>query len=98
MAAPGYPARPPDRLEIVGTKASVVFDDWALRLLGHRPRNESYDRDRGYQQSFDGVIAHFVECLASGAPFETGPADNLETLRLVEDAYAAAARNSQGPP
>ncbi len=94
MAAPGMPARPPDRLELVGTVASVVFDDWEMRLLGPSPRSERYDRDAGYQQSFDGVIAHFVDCLASGAPFETGPGDNLETLRLVEDAYAAAARRS----
>ena len=90
MAAPGYPARPPDRLEIVGTAASVAFDEWELRLLGEPPRSERYDRDRGYQASFDAVIAHFVECLDTGALFETGPADNLNTLRLVEDAYAAA--------
>jgi predicted dehydrogenase len=95
MAAPGYPARPPDRLEIVGTRASVAFDDWTLRLLGSGARTQTYDRDRGYQASFDGVIAHFVDCVASGAPFETGTADNLETLRLVEDAYAAAARSRE---
>jgi predicted dehydrogenase len=55
-----------------------------------------YDRDQGYQASFDGVIAHFVECLQTGAPFETSAADNLATLRLVEAAYAAAARNAAG--
>ena len=92
MAAAGFPARPPDRLELVGSSASVVFDDWELRLLSPSPRSERYDRDGGYQQSFDGVIAHFVDCLDSGAPFETGPSDNLETLRLVEDAYSAAGR------
>jgi hypothetical protein len=36
------------------------------------------------------VIAQFADCLESGAPFETDPADNLETLRLVEHAYWAA--------
>ena len=90
MAAPGYPPRPPDRLEIVGSIASVVLDDTGLRLLGPSSRVETYDRDRGYQASFDGVIAHFVDCLETGAPFETGPADNLRTLRLVDDAYRAA--------
>jgi D-apiose dehydrogenase len=90
MAAPGYPPRPPDRLEIVGTRASAAFEDSELRLLGATPRRQSYDKDAGYQASFDGVIAHFVDCLDSGAPFETDPADNLETLRLVEDAYSAA--------
>ncbi len=93
MAAPGYPARPPDRLEIVGSKASVVFADDELRLLGTRPRNQIYDRDRGYQASFDGVIAHFVDCLESGAPFETDAVENLETLRIVEHAYRSADRD-----
>jgi predicted dehydrogenase len=71
MAAPGYPPRPPDRLELVGRRASAVLEDNALRLLGPSPREERYDSDRGYQASFDGVIAHFVDSLASGAPFET---------------------------
>lgn len=93
MAAPGFAARPTDRLEIVGRKASAVFADSELSLLGPRPRSRKYDNDRGYQASFDGVIAHFVDCLESGAPFETGPADNLETLRLVEHAYWAAGRH-----
>src|SRR5438552_10252059 len=90
MAAPGYPARAPDRLEIVGSTASATFEASELRLLGAAPRNQSYDNDRGYQASFNGVIAHFVDCLESGAPFETDAAENLATLRLVEDAYAAA--------
>ena len=90
MAAPGYPPRPPDRLEIVGRTASAVLADNELQLLGPRDRSERFDADKGYQASFDGVIAHFVDCLETGAPFETGPADNLETLRLVEHAYWAA--------
>ena len=94
-AAAGYPPRAPDRLEVIGTTASALFEESTLRLLGPVPRIEAFDNDRGYQASFDGVIAHFVECLASGAPFETGPADNLETLRLVEHAYWAAGRHPQ---
>src|SRR5207247_469267 len=38
MAAPGYPPRAPDRLEIVGTRASAVLADSELSLLGPRPR------------------------------------------------------------
>jgi predicted dehydrogenase len=90
MAAPGYPERPPDRLEFIGSKASATFADSELCLLGASPRSQRYDADAGYQASFDGVIAHFVDCLETGAPFETEPADNLETLRLVEHAYWAA--------
>jgi predicted dehydrogenase len=90
MAAAGYPPRPPDRLEIIGSKASVTFADSELCLHGATPRSERYDSDAGYQASFDGTIAHFVGCLETGAPFETDPVDNLETLRLVEHAYWAA--------
>ena len=91
MAAPGYPARTSDQMEIIGSKASAVFGDFELKLLGGAPRVERYDADQGYQASFDGVIAHFVDCLETGAAFETGPADNLATLVLVDDAYKAAA-------
>ena len=90
MAAAGYPPRAPDRLEIVGARASAIFEGNELRLLGTEPRSVQYDGDIGYQASFDGVIAHFVECLETGAPFETDPDDNLKTLRLVEHAYWAA--------
>ena len=34
MAAPGYPPRPPDRLEIVGRAASATLGDNELQLLG----------------------------------------------------------------
>jgi D-apiose dehydrogenase len=90
MVAAGYPARPPDRLEVVGSKASATFADSVLRLHAATPRSLRYDSELGYQASFDGVIAHFVDCLETGAPFETDPVDNLETLRLVEHAYWAA--------
>ena len=97
MAAPGYPPRPPDRLELIGSEASADLADNELRLLGSSPRAERYDPDTGYQASFDGVITHFVDCLETGAPFETGPADNLETLRLVEHAYWAAGLHGVPP-
>jgi predicted dehydrogenase len=90
MAAPGFPPRASDRLELIGSKASLVFDDFELWLLGDRPRRVKFDGSEGYQASFDAVIAHFVDCLHTGAPFETHPADNLETMRLVEHAYLAA--------
>ena len=90
MVAAGYPARPPDRLEVVGSKASATFADSELHLHGANPRSQRFDSELGYQASFDSAIAHFVDCLETGAPFETDPADNLETLRLVEHAYWAA--------
>lgn len=44
------------------------------------------------------MIAHFIECLETGAPFETDAADNLETLRLVEHAYWAAGLHDPSRP
>jgi predicted dehydrogenase len=90
MAAPGFPPRTLDRFELIGTKASAVLAGTELKLMGPQARSLGYDFDEAYQASFDGVIAHFVDCLESGAAFETDPLDNLETLRLVEHAYWAA--------
>lgn len=94
MAAPGLPARTCDRLELIGSKASLIFDDWMLSVLGPMPRRTAFDPDEGYQASFDATIAHFITGLRTGAAFETGAADNIETLRLVEDAYSAAGQCS----
>ena len=47
MAAPGYPPRPTDRLEVIGRQASAVLADNELHLLGPNPRTERYDPDRG---------------------------------------------------
>lgn len=42
-----------------------------------------------YEASYLGAIAHFLDRLDDGEPFETGPEDNLRTLALVEAAYGA---------
>lgn len=95
-AAPGYPPRGGDRLEIIGSRASIGFADGRLQLLGPERRDAEFDVEAGYQHSFDAVIAHFVDSLSTGAPFETDPVDNLETLRLVEHAYLAAGQHLPG--
>jgi D-apiose dehydrogenase len=43
--------------------------------------------EEAYQASYNNAIAHFVEALRGGKPFETDRLDNLKTLRLVEEAY-----------
>jgi predicted dehydrogenase len=89
-AAHGYPPRSMEELEINGTRGTLRFADMTLSLSGAETASIPYERDAIYQASFDACIRHFVECLASGAEFETAPADNLETLRLVEDTYTLA--------
>ncbi|MCB1385557.1 MAG: Gfo/Idh/MocA family oxidoreductase [Nitratireductor sp.] len=91
IAAAGFPPRGSDKLEITGSRASIRFDGEKLHLLSPRtPRLVEYDPADGYQASFDNVMAHFVDRLDRGLGFETSVADNLETLRLVEDAYRCA--------
>lgn len=55
---------------------------WDIPAIGYRG-DSCYNTQR-----------HFVECLRSGAEFESHGADYLRTLRLVESCYAAAARGA----
>lgn len=88
MAAPGYPARTAESCELVGTRATALFRDLRLTLAGGgESESIAYDREGIYRDSVADCIGHFVEAVTAGTPFETAPADNLETLRLVEDAY-----------
>ena len=90
LAAAGHAIRAGDRVEIAGTRCSVSFDTGVLRLFGAEQQTLRYDEDDERQRCFDASIQHFVDGLASGAPFWTSAEDQLGTLKLVEDAYAAA--------
>jgi len=94
FSAAGYPPLPSDRLELVGETGSILFEDGVLRRIGRTQETLRYDFDAMYQQSYDNAIAHFVECRHSGTPFETDRRDNLNTLRLVADAYRLAGRGN----
>jgi predicted dehydrogenase len=90
ICAPGYPQLHGDRLEIIGTKGTVVMDYNRVFLVGAEGEAEKVDLLGRYQECFDTVIAAFIEGLRTGAPFETDRLDNLETLRLMESVYRAA--------
>jgi predicted dehydrogenase len=87
FAAYGHPAVQVDRLEILGDAGSIRLDGPLLSCAGAQPAELRYDLAAEYQGSYNRTIAHFVQCLRDGTPFETAPEDNLETLRLVEDCY-----------
>jgi predicted dehydrogenase len=91
FVAPGFGSAVADRLDIIGSRSSVLLDQERLEIRGNS--NERCDVDAGvaYQTCFDGAIAHFVESIRTRSPFETDAVDNLETLRLVERAYELAA-------
>lgn len=93
FAATGYPPRSADRFEIIGTKASAIFADGRLVLTSGESRE--FDTTTLNQAAFTACIAHFIDCLRSDRPFETDPHDNLETLRLVEDAYRLSGFSAQ---
>lgn len=91
MTSAGHAFRAPNRLEIAGTRASVTLDDARLRLHGpDEAETITYEENEVRQGCFDAAIAHFVDGLRTGAPFLTSARDQLNTLRLLEDVYAAA--------
>ncbi|HET7767403.1 MAG TPA: Gfo/Idh/MocA family oxidoreductase [Chloroflexota bacterium] len=83
----------PDELLVEGTEASLALRDDGQIHLAHRDgRRETVpvDTENGYRRSWRDALAHFAECLHTGAKFETTGEDNLTTLRLVFDAYESA--------
>lgn len=86
MAA-GHPPGQFDTLEITGTGGAITLHRNRLRLTGDVTRDIELDLEANYRASYLGAFSNFLDRLADGGPFETGPADNLETLRIVEAAY-----------
>jgi predicted dehydrogenase len=85
--AHGYPSPQADRLEILGTKGAIFLHEDQLRLVGETEERFKVDLAANYKASYRSAIAHFLDRLADGGPFETGPEDNLQTLEIVETAY-----------
>lgn len=92
ICAPGYPQLHGDRLEIVGTKATVIMDYNRVFLVGAEENAEEVDLLGRYQEAFDHAIADFVDGLRHDKPFETDRLDNIQTLQLMESVYFAAGR------
>lgn len=87
FAAYGAPAQQADRLMVIGDGGTLRLEGTELSILGPRPEQRTYESEPTYAGSYAAAIAHFIAGLRTGAPFETGALDNLETLRLVEDCY-----------
>ena len=95
LAVHGAPPALIDQLRIIGEDGTITLDGPDLNLAGARAEHRSYDLAACYQASYDSTIAHFLDCLDSGAPFETAPDDNLQTLRLVEAVYRHSSRSPE---
>ena len=90
LVVPGAPPTPSDRLHLTGTRGTVLLEATTLRLKGAQNRSMHFDQDEGYRASYAAAIAHFVSALSTDSEFETDVGDNIQTLQLVEQAYAAA--------
>jgi len=97
LTAAGHHIRAGDRLEIAGTRCSVLLDDAVVRLYGAESEEHRYDEATERQGCFDASIQHFIDGMRSGAPFWTSPEDQLGTLKLVEDTYAIAGETRRRP-
>jgi predicted dehydrogenase len=90
ICAPGYGPMPADRLEIMGTTGTLVFDRDRLFLAGSGESPMVFDLAKNYQACFSSAVGEFVRGLREDKPFATDRLDNLETLRLMESCYVAA--------
>lgn len=88
VSVPGISETLDDSLAITGSKGTIAFAGGSAALTASPSLSVSFDLVAGYADSYAATIAHFSEALISGAPFETDAADNLQTLALVEQAYA----------
>ena len=90
VSAPGYGPMPADRLEIMGTKGTLVFDRDRLTMAGSDETPVVFDLAKNYQACFTSAVREFVRGLRDGRPFAIDRLDNLETLKLMEASYVAA--------
>ena len=93
MAAPGAPQAPVDSLDMIGTSGVICMAKGQLALSGSRSERCSFDLAAGYQRAYDNAVSHFTHCVRKDLPFETEASDNLETLALVDAAYASLGAN-----
>ena len=66
MTAAGHAVRAPDRVEIAGTRCSVVLEDAELRLIGAEQATHVYDEATVRQGCFDASIQHFCDQVRGG--------------------------------
>lgn len=82
-----------DELRREGTVGNpAIGEDGQIRVAYRDGRRETVPvaNEGADERSWRNVLAHFAECMPSGAPCETSGKQNPFTLRLVFDAYCAA--------
>jgi predicted dehydrogenase len=60
--------------------------------MGAENETHVYDEAQVRQDCFSASIQHFADQVRSGEPFWTSASDQLESLRVMEDAYRLAGK------
>jgi predicted dehydrogenase len=81
----------PPRLEIDGTEGTLALgaDGW-MRLFSDSGYQEWHFSEDTRPASRTAAQQHFIDCLESGAEFETSGAETLKTMALVYACYLSA--------
>jgi predicted dehydrogenase len=90
ISAPGFGPLPTDRVEVMGTRGTLVFDRDRLYMAGSNEAPVVFDLAKNYQACFSRAVREFVRGVLDNKPFATDRLDNLETLKLMEASYVAA--------
>ena len=92
--AEGPNLSPAPRLEIDGTEGTLAMgaDGW-MRLFSDNGNQEWHFSEDTRPASRTAAQQHFIDCLNSGAEFETSVAETLKTMALVYACYLSAEEN-----
>jgi predicted dehydrogenase len=80
------------RLEIDGTEGTLVMKaDGSLHALTDKEHQQwKFSPEHTKPESHIAAQQHFIDCLETGAEFETSGAETLKTMALVYAAYLSA--------
>lgn len=86
-----------EQLVIDGSEATLKMDTLGkisiVSMDGTREHILAESTELDHEESHIRLQAHFLECLQSGAAFQTEASDNLITLRMVFGVYESAAKH-----
>ena len=82
----------PPRLEIDGTGGTLIqMSDGTLHLFTDNDHQNWHFAEDTFTKSRTSAQQHFIDCLETGAEFETSSEQTLKTMSLVYDCYLSAA-------
>lgn len=86
-----------ERLTIDGTEGTLkLYADGRITLVSKDATREQVLMERtelDHEESHFRLQSHFIDCLRTGAPFQTSGRDNLITLRMTFGTYESAKRH-----